>query len=96
MVPLEKINNKVIQKEDLAKLFSNVKELLDITYSVLNTMEQRKRKKENGGKYVVGDVFLKLVRIFFPPNFFKSNYSPKNFLSIDILNDHIFFPAKIR
>jgi hypothetical protein len=41
-----------------------LKELLDITYSVLNTMEQRKRKKENGGKYVIGDVFFKLAEDF--------------------------------
>ena len=63
MVPLEK-NAKLISKDDIQHLFSNLKELLDITYSVLNTMEQRKRKKENGGKYVIGDVFFKLAEDF--------------------------------
>jgi hypothetical protein len=63
MTPLEKKDQKLCSPEDVKKLFSNLKTLLDITYSVLNTMEQRKRKKESGG-YVIGDVFANLAEDF--------------------------------
>ena len=58
---LAKKESKVISQDDAQKLFSNLSEILDINYSVLNTLEQRKRKGSSGGQYIVGDAFLKIV-----------------------------------
>jgi len=64
MVPLSKKESKLCTKEDVQSLFSNITEILDINYSVLNTFEQRRRKKDGGGRYVIGDVFLKMADDF--------------------------------
>jgi hypothetical protein len=62
IVPLRK--DKILSEDDLKFLFSNVSEILDVNYSVLNQFEQRKRRKEGGKKYVIADVFAKMAEDF--------------------------------
>lgn len=57
--------SKMLSKTEHTSLFGNLSELLDITYSFLNALEQKKRKlKETGGKYIIGDVLGKMVTQF--------------------------------
>jgi RhoGEF domain len=51
-----------LSQQDLDSLFSNLSALLDTSYNLLNTLEARKR--ETGGKYLVGDVFKQLADDF--------------------------------
>jgi len=71
---LSKKESKVISQDDVQKLFSNLSEILDINYSVLNTLEQRKRKGSSGGQYIVGDAFLKIAEDFKPYTVYCINH----------------------
>lgn len=50
----------LISLEKSKKLFSNLFEILDITFSLLNAFEEKKRQ---GKEQIIGEVFLKMVKL---------------------------------
>lgn len=57
-----KSNSKFIPQKEREILFSNVTAILDVSCSMTDAFERRKKHGEN---YLVGDVFLKTVTFFF-------------------------------